>query len=288
MRESKQRGKPGGAGSGPWRPKQDGGQPGRDARPAEAKRISGEVIFGLEPVRELLAADPARVRVLYLRARDQRRFAAEAARVKEAGGEVSLVEEAELQRAAGSQARHQGLVASVRPFRYLTAAELIERGPELIVLIDGVTDPRNLGAILRAVECAGFKAVIIARDRTADLTPVAIKASAGAWVHLKLAQCGNVVRTLEELQQAGYWIAVLTPEGEQTLEQLDVQRRLVVVVGEEGAGVRPLVKKRADFGVRIPLYGQLKSLNVAVASGVALFDIRRRREGLFGALVNAL
>ncbi|HLH76503.1 MAG TPA: 23S rRNA (guanosine(2251)-2'-O)-methyltransferase RlmB [Candidatus Binataceae bacterium] len=250
--------------------------------------MSGELIFGLEPVRELLAVNPKLVRVLYLRARDQRRFASEAVRVKEAGGEVRVVEEAELQRAAGSQARHQGLVASVRPYQYLTTADLIEAGPELIVLIDGVTDPRNLGAILRVVECAGFKAVIIARDHTAQLSAVAIKASAGAWVHLRLAQCGNVVRTLEELQQAGYWIAVLTPEGEQTLEELDVQRRLVVVIGAEGAGVRPLVKKRADFGLRIPLYGKLKSLNVAVASGVALFSIRRRREGLFGALVNAL
>jgi 23S rRNA (guanosine2251-2'-O)-methyltransferase len=264
------------------RPKPKDGRPGRDSA---AERISGELIFGLEPIRELLAADPKLVRVLYLRARDQRRFASEAARVKQSGGEVRLVEEAELQRAAGSQARHQGMVASVRPYQYLATADLIESGPELI---DGVTDPRNLGAILRGVECAGFKAVIIARDHTAELSPVAIKASAGAWVHLKLAQCGNVVRTLEQLQQAGYWIAVLTPEGEQTVEELDLQRRLVLVIGAEGAGVRPLVKKRADFGVRIPLYGKLKSLNVAMAAGLALFAIRRRREGLFGALVNAL
>src|SRR5579875_1537267 len=261
----------------------------RAARPPRASgTIGGEIIFGVEPVREMLAAQPEAIEALYVRGRDARRFSGEIEQVRKAGGRVVEVDDAELARAAGSAARHQGLLASVRPYRYLERAELIARAPDLIVLIDGVTDPRNLGAILRVTECAGFKSVILARDRTAALTPAAIKTSAGAWVHLAIAQCGNVVRTLGELKDKGYWIAALTPEGDTSIYQLDVQSRLVLVVGAEGEGVRPLVKKEADYRVKIPLYGELQSLNVAVAAAVALFEIKRRREGLLSALSRAL
>jgi 23S rRNA (guanosine2251-2'-O)-methyltransferase len=279
------------------RTKSSGNPPRRVQRAAESGdgaraasgTVAGEAIYGIEPLREILAVQPEAIEVLYLRERDTRRFADEIERVKQAGGRVVQVDDAELTRAAGSEeARHQGLVATVRPYRYLELAELVDQVPDLIVLVDGVTDPRNLGAILRVTECAGFKSVILARDRTASLTPAAIKTSAGAWVHLRIAQCGNVVRTLEDLKEKGYWIAALTPEGDTSIYQLDVRSRLVLVIGAEGEGVRALVKKRADFRVKIPLYGKLESLNVSVATAVALFEIKRRREGLFQALSNVL
>jgi 23S rRNA (guanosine2251-2'-O)-methyltransferase len=236
-----------------------------------------QIVFGVEPVREMLAADPAAVHTLYVRARDEARFAGEIARVRGAGGRVTAVEEVELARMAGSQARHQGMVALVRPYRYADLDALLAAGPDPLLVVDGVTDPRNLGAIMRSAECAGLAGLILARDRTAEITPAAIKTSAGAWVHLRVAQCGNVAQTLERLKKMDYWVAALAPEGKLGLYDLDVNRRLAIVVGAEGEGLRRLVKERADFVVSIPMAGKVSSLNVAVATGIVLFEINRRR-----------
>src|SRR5581483_6390072 len=132
-------------------------------------------------------------------------------------------------------------------------------------------------ALLRSAECAGVRAVVLARDRTVGLTPAAIKSSAGAWVHLKIARCGNVARALEDLKEAGYWVAALAPDGPVELYDLDTTRRLVLVVGSEEHGVRGIVRKTADFVVRIPMRGRIESLNVSVAAAVALFEVARRR-----------
>jgi 23S rRNA (guanosine2251-2'-O)-methyltransferase len=118
---------------------------------------------------------------------------------------------------------------------------------------------------------------VLARDRTAAVTPAAIKSSSGAWVHLRIARCGNVARAIEDLKQAGYWIAALAPEGDREIYDLDTSRRLALIVGSEGRGVREIVRKNADFMVRIPMYGKVGSLNVSVAAAVALFEIARRR-----------
>jgi 23S rRNA (guanosine2251-2'-O)-methyltransferase len=253
------------------RPRTAPGRPGPDHtdRP--------QIVFGVEPVREMLAADPTAIKTLYVRARDQQRFAGEIARVRQAGGRVVPAEEAELARMAGSEARHQGMVAAVRGYRYADLEELLAARPDPLLIVDGVTDPRNLGAIMRSAECAGLPSLILARDHTVGLTPAAIKTSAGAWVHLRIAQCGNVVQTLERLKEMNYWVAALAPEGEVALYDMDVSRRLAIVVGAEGEGLRRLVKKTADFLVKIPMRGQVSSLNVAVAAGIVLFEINRRR-----------
>jgi 23S rRNA (guanosine2251-2'-O)-methyltransferase len=236
-----------------------------------------QIVFGIEPVREMLTADPAAVETLYMRERDQNRFASEIARVQRAGGQVLAVEDSELSRMAGSEARHQGLVARVRPYRYGELEELLSTRPDPLLVVDGVTDPRNLGAILRSAECAGLPGLVLARDRTADITPAAIKTSAGAWAHLRVAQCGNVAQLLERLKKMDYWVAALAPEGEVGLYDLDVSRHLAFVVGAEGEGLRRLVKERADFLVRIPMLGRIASLNVSVASAIVLFEINRHR-----------
>jgi 23S rRNA (guanosine2251-2'-O)-methyltransferase len=228
-------------------------------------------------VRELVAAAPAAVRTLYVRADLQARFAGEIAQVRAAGGHVVAAEPAALARMAGGEARHQGVVALIREYNYASFEAVVAARPDPLLLVDGVTDPRNLGALLRSAEGAGVGTVVIARDRTAAITPAAIKSSAGAWVHLKIARCGNVARAMEDLKQAGYWIAALAPEGELELYQLDTTRRLALVVGSEGRGVREIVRKNSDFVVRIPMRGKVGSLNVAVAAAVALFEIVRRR-----------
>lgn len=235
------------------------------------------MVFGVEPIRELLAAEPDAVKSLYVSKQSERRFAAEIARARQAGATVSSVDDGALARMAGSQARHQGLVALVREYRYASLEDVVAEAPDPLLVIDGVTDPRNLGAILRSAECAGASALILGRDRTVGVTPAAIKTSAGAWVHLRIAQCGNVASTLEMLKEKGYWVVALDPAGDLSLYELDVSRRLALVVGAEDTGVRQLVKKKADFLVKIPMLGKVNSLNVSVATAVALFEIVRRR-----------
>lgn len=236
-----------------------------------------ELVFGVEPVRELIAAAPNSIEALYLRAGEERRFADEIERVRGAGGRVVVAREGELERMTGRDARHQGIAAIVREYHYADLDDVIRDAPDPIVLVDGVTDPRNLGALLRSAEGAGAGAVVLARDRTVGITPAAVKSSAGAWVHLRIARCGNVARTLETLKEAGYWIVALAPGGEVSLYDLDIGRKLVVVVGSEGEGVRPIVRKTSDFVVSIPMRGKVDSLNVSVAAAIALFEVARRR-----------
>lgn len=257
-------------------------RPGRQRERGLRRPHSGgidrpQIVFGVEPVREMLAADPAAIQTLYFRQRDEGRFAPEIARVRRAGGRVLPVEDAELVRMAGSESRHQGLVAAIRNYRYAELEEVLATRPDPLVVVDGVTDPRNLGAILRAAECAGLPGLIIARDRTAGINPAAIKTSAGAWAHLRIAQCGNVVQALERIKEMNYWVVALAPEGEVSLYDLDTSRHLAIVIGAEGEGLRRLVKQNADFLVKIPMAGRVSSLNVAVATGIVLFEINRRR-----------
>jgi 23S rRNA (guanosine2251-2'-O)-methyltransferase len=255
------------------------GAPERRAPPASAApdAPARDLVFGAEPVHELIAAAPGSVRTLYVRADLQGRFADDSERVRAAGGHVVAAEAAALARMAGGESRHQGVVALIREYSYAAFEDVMAAAPDPLLLVDGVTDPRNLGALLRSAEGAGVESVVLARDRTAAVTPAAIKSSAGAWVHLKIARCGNVARAMEDLKQAGYWIAALAPAGDLEIYDLDTTRRLALVVGSEGRGVREIVRKNADFVVRIPMYGKLGSLNVSVAAAVALFEIARRR-----------
>ena len=255
-------------------------RPRLKARPHDRQSDRDQIVFGIEPVREMLAADAAAIHTLYIRGRDEARFADEISRVRQAGGAVMTVEDAELARMAGSEARHQGMVAQVRAYRYADLEELLSARPDPLLVVDGVTDPRNLGAIMRCAEGAGLAGLILARDRTANITPAAIKTSAGAWIHLRIAQCGNVAQMLERLKKMDYWVAALAPEGEAGLYELDISRPLVVVVGAEGEGLRRLVKEKADFLIRIPMAGRVSSLNVAVATGIVLFEINRHRAAI--------
>jgi 23S rRNA (guanosine2251-2'-O)-methyltransferase len=249
--------------------------PSRHENDGGAHRARADIVFGAEPVRELAAAAPEIVRTLYLRGGGD--FAEEAARVRAAGGQVLQVEDAELARLCGRDARHQGIAALVREYQYAPLEQVLEAKPDPLVLIDGVTDPRNLGAILRSAEGAGVSTIVLARDRTVGITPAAVKSSAGAWIHMRIARCGNVARLLEELKESGYWVAALAPGGNVTLYELDTTRKLALVIGSEGKGVREIVRKAADFVVDIPMRGKVSSLNVSVATAVALFEIARRR-----------
>jgi 23S rRNA (guanosine2251-2'-O)-methyltransferase len=238
---------------------------------------TADIIFGVEPVRELIAVAPSRVRILYVKAGTEHRFEPQMRAVRESGGQALVVMGKELVRLAGLVARHQGIVAALHDYSYLSVEDLMTRKPDPLLLIDGITDPRNLGAILRIAECAGVGALMLARDHTVGITSAAIKSSAGAWAHLEVARCGNVVRTLDFLKNEGYWVVALDPQGDTSLYDLDVSRPLTLILGSEGRGIRDIVCKSADFIVRIPLHGRVSSLNVSIAAAVALFEIAHRR-----------
>ena len=236
-----------------------------------------EIVYGVEPIRELITSAPAAIRVLYVKSGDERRFAPEIDLVRTSGGRVEFADDAGLERLAGPTARHQGIAALMREYEYTPLETILAEKPDPVVLVDGVTDPRNLGALMRSAEGAGVSALVLARDRTAGITPAAVKSSSGAWIHLQISRCGNVARTIEQFKEAGYWTAALAPGGTTSIYDLDTTRKLAIIVGSEGKGVRDIVKKTADFIVNIPMRGKVGSLNVSVAAAVALFEIARHR-----------
>jgi 23S rRNA (guanosine2251-2'-O)-methyltransferase len=173
---------------------------------------------------------------------------------------------------------HQGIVALGRAPRSLTLEEMLEAAPDLVLVLDEVTDPRNVGAILRSAESAGTGAVVLARDRAPQLVSSLVKAAAGAVEWVRLVRVVNVARTLEALQEAGYWTLGLAGEAEASLYDAGAVPGwpVALVVGSEGEGMRSLVRRRCHRLLRIPMHGRTSSLNASVAAAVALFEIRRQ------------
>lgn len=178
---------------------------------------------------------------------------------------------------------HQGIAvrgrgpAAADPDDILAEAARRAEKP-LIAVLDGITDPHNLGAIIRSAECAGFHGVIIPEHNSAAVTPVVMKTSAGAAAHLKIATVTNLVQTLEKLKEAGLWIYGTDDQAEKTYTEIDGTDAVAIVIGGEGKGMRRNVAEHCDFHVRIPLYGRVSSLNASVAAGVIFFDIVRKRK----------
>lgn len=176
---------------------------------------------------------------------------------------------------------HQGMVAFASAFRYGTVEDMLTlaqgRGEDpFLVVLDGVTDPHNLGAIIRTAECVGAHGVIVPERRAVGLTPAAVKASAGAVEYVPVARAGNLSRLLEELKQAGLWITAADMEGE-PYAQMDLTGPMALVVGGEGTGVSRLVLEHADRRAALPMAGHIASLNASVAAGILLYEIRRQR-----------
>jgi 23S rRNA (guanosine2251-2'-O)-methyltransferase len=192
---------------------------------------------------------------------------------------VRFVPRVELDRMAATGA-HQGVVAVTSAKQYADLDDVIaaKRGQySLIVVLDGVEDPHNLGAILRTADAAGANGVVIPERRAAGITGTVAKASAGASEHLPVAKVTNISRTLEELKTKGLWIAGLDERGTQNYDRVDYKMDCVVVLGAEGKGLHDLVKKNCDFLVSIPMLGKVSSLNVSVAAGVVLYEVTRQR-----------
>jgi 23S rRNA (guanosine2251-2'-O)-methyltransferase len=171
---------------------------------------------------------------------------------------------------------HQGVIAVRSSYRYADFEQVVQ-GASMLVVLDGVVDPHNLGAIVRTGYGAGANAVVIPERRAAHLTEAAVKAAAGALEYLPVAKVTNISRTLEMLKRRGFWIYGLDERGEHRYDQIDYALPTAFVLGSEGRGLRRQTSEHCDFLVRIPLSGKISSLNVSVAAGIVLFEWRRRK-----------
>ena len=236
------------------------------------------IIYGINPAREALRAGT--VSRLWVRAEAGARVARLVARAARAGVAVRRADAAELDRlAAGGP--HQGVAAEVdRPPR--PTLEDLLRGAgaaPLLVVLDGIEDPRNVGAVARTAEAAGVDGLIHQTRRSAPLGATAARASAGALAHLRVAAVVNISRALEELRRAGVWTVGLAEDAERPYHRLALPAPIALVIGAEGSGLRRLVRQRCDWLASIPMRGRVSSLNVSVAAGIALFEAVRQRAG---------
>ncbi len=238
------------------------------------------IIYGIHAVEEALKA---RGRAFEYVAVARERHDGRVQRVLEAsraaGIPVRQMPRDQLTRLAQT-ATHQGVVAVASEKRYADVDDLLaaKRGTHaLLVVLDGIEDPHNLGAIIRTADAAAADGIILPERRAVGVTATAAKASAGAAEHLPIARVTNIARTLEELKQANVWIVGLDERGAQDYSALDYRMDCALVLGAEGQGVHDLVRKHCDFLVSIPMLGQVSSLNVSVAAGVVLYEIVRQR-----------
>lgn len=231
-------------------------------------------LAGIHPVREALRAGRPLDRVLIVKGAGGPRLQELIDLCRERGIPVRFESREHLDRAAGS-ASHQGVVAFGAAEKYATIEETSAAGG-LHVVLDGVEDPHNLGAVIRTAHAAGAAAVVIPERRAAPVTDVVARAAAGALAYLPVVKAVNVNRALEELKKRGYWIYGLDERGDQDYTQVEFTKPTAIVLGGEGKGLHEHVAKHCDFLVKIPMAGQVASLNVSVAAGVVLFEWRRR------------
>ncbi len=232
------------------------------------------ILSGIHPVAEALREKRPLDRIMVAKGAGGPRLQEIIDLARQASVPVRFEPRNSLDRLAGSSA-HQGVVAMGAAQKYADLDQAAEG--ELVVVLDGVEDPHNLGAIIRTAHAAGASSVVIPERRAASVTDVVAKAAAGALEHLKVARVININRTLEELKERGFWIYGLDERGEQDYDRVDYGAPAAIVLGGEGKGLHEQVRKHCDALVRIPMAGKISSLNVSVAAGVVLFEWNRRR-----------
>ena len=235
------------------------------------------IIYGINPVLEALRA--GRVRELRVGERADDRLKRLLALAGERGVRVRRVPADALERDA-RRGVHQGVVAEIEDAADYSIEEIVSAASEaaLIVVLDGIEDPHNLGAVLRTADAAGVDGVVLQSRRAASRSGVAAKASAGALAHVKIAEVVNIARAVEELKEARVWTVGLASEATDSYEAIDLTLPTALVLGAEGTGLRRLVRERCDRLASIPMRGHVGSLNVSVAAGVVLFEAVRQRQ----------
>lgn len=248
------------------------------------QKANREWVFGFHAVESALRNAPGEVESLLVeKGRKDRRMRTLLDLADQAGIRPRWVGRRELEGRLPGGARHQGVAALYRAPQARDESDLADivasaSEPVLLLVLDGVTDPHNLGACLRTADAAGAAAVVVPKDRAAGLTPAVRKVASGAAEWLPLVQVTNLSRTLKDLQQQGVWVVGTAGDGDTDLYGLDLAREPVaMVMGAEGKGMRRLTRKSCDQMVSIPIIGRVESLNVSVAAGVCLYEIRRQR-----------
>jgi 23S rRNA (guanosine2251-2'-O)-methyltransferase len=233
------------------------------------------ILIGIHPVAEALRAGRPLDRVLVAKGAGGPRVQEIVDLSRKNSTPLRFEERASLDRLAGSAA-HQGVVALGAAKRYAELEDVTETAHMLVVL-DSVEDPHNLGAVIRTAHAAGADAVVVPERRAVGLTETVAKAAAGALEHLPVVRVTNINRVLEDLKKRGYWIYGVDERGDQDYGNVDYAERAVLVFGAEGKGLHQMVREHCDVLVRIPMAGKISSLNVSVAAGVVLFEWKRRR-----------
>lgn len=237
------------------------------------------LICGINPVLEALSAGTRHFdRLLVVKGLRNQRVSDAMARATQMGVPLRFEARETLDRMAGGLP-HQGVIAVVSPKPVIPVEDLLQgaHDPALVVVLDGVEDPRNLGAILRSAEAAGADGVLLPDRHNAGLSETVSRASAGALEHVKVARIGNVAQAIEALKAKGFWVVGFDAEGRERWDAVDYKRSVAIVLGGEGKGIRRLVREHCDHVVSLPLFGQVTSLNVSVVAGIALYEVIRQR-----------
>lgn len=254
--------------------------PREQRRTVEADNISDSVVAGRNAVKELLAGNRDIEKIYVQSGEREGSINMLVSMALERKIPLIEVEKFKLDRMCGG-ARHQGIIAIAAEQNYSTVEDILayaeERGePPFIVLLDGVEDPHNLGAIIRSAECMGVHGIIIPKRRAVGLTPTVAKASAGAITHMRIAKVTNLSVTIDELKEKGLWFYAADMGGDAAYAA-DMKSAAGIVLGSEGDGISRLVKEKCDFTVSIPLYGRVNSMNVSCAAAVILAEVARQR-----------
>lgn len=239
-------------------------------------------IFGIHAIDSALRNDAGNLGAIWMekRARNERLKGLVQA-IEEQGLRIMAVDQQQLDKLAGSN-KHQGVVAEYHSLRSYDENDLYDlldalTEPAFLLVLDGVTDPHNLGACLRSADGVGVHAVIAPKDNAASITPTVRKVASGAAETVPFIPVTNLARTLEQLKQRGIWLTGTSDKAKKTLYQADLKGPMALVMGAEGSGIRRLTEESCDFLISIPMYGQVSSLNVSVATGVCLYEALRQR-----------
>ena len=237
-------------------------------------------LMGIHAVTEALRAGRVLERVVVVRGARNPRLKAIVEECRQRKVPLRFEPREALDRVAQGEV-HQGVIAVVASKRYGNLDDVVKKinRPGLVVVLDGVEDPHNLGAIIRSAHAVGVDAVVIPSRRSAGITPTVAKAAAGALEYVEVVRTPNISRALTSLKEKGYWVIGLDERAEENYDQADYRGNTVLVLGREGKGLHQLTAKRCDTLVKIPVAGRIASLNVSVAAGVVLFEALRQRQG---------
>ena len=241
-----------------------------------------EIIYGINPVLEALKADRQTLnKIMIAEGKERASFHTLWQLAREKGIPVHFHPKEVLNKLAGTE-HHQGVLGVSAASPYSTWEDLLQKvrlaqGHAVVLILDSIEDPQNLGSLIRTAEACGAQGMILPKDRAVGITPAVVKASAGAVVHLPVVRVTNLAHMLEELKKEGFWIVGADSRGDQNLYAMKFDMNIGLVIGSEGKGIRPLVLKKCDYRVAIPMKGKISSLNAAIAGAIILFEIQRQQ-----------